>query len=53
MSERAVTFDRLFTIREVAEFLQRVAAPADELVGLVSHAVRSDTVVFGEPGNSQ
>ena len=49
MSERAVTFDRLLTISEVAAFLQRVAAPADELVGLVSHAVRSDAVVFGEP----
>ena len=49
MSERAVTFDRLLTISEVAAFLQRVAAPADELVGPVSHAVRSDAVVFGEP----
>lgn len=49
MSERAVPFDRLLTISEVAAFLQRVAAPADELVGLVSDAVRSDAVVFGEP----
>jgi hypothetical protein len=53
VSERAVTFDRLLTISEVAAFLQRVAAPADELVGPVSHAFCSDAVVFGEPGNSQ